>query len=46
MEQLRKRKYRIRNHRTLEVEQFKKGKYKQRNHKTLEEGAKKRKNHR
>jgi hypothetical protein len=43
MEQLRRRKYRFRNHRTSEVKQFMRRKYNQRYHKTLEEGVKKKK---
>jgi hypothetical protein len=46
MEQLRKRKYKLRNHKTLEVEQFRRRRYSQRYHMTLEEGIKKKKNQR
>jgi hypothetical protein len=45
VEQLRRKKYRFRNHRTSEVEQLKKRKYKQRKHRTLKKGVRKRKNH-
>jgi hypothetical protein len=43
MEQLRKRKYKLKNHRTLEVEQLRRRRYSQRYHKTLKEGVRKKK---
>jgi hypothetical protein len=43
MEQLRRRKYKLKNHRTLEVEQLRKRRYNQRYHRTLKEGVKKKK---
>jgi hypothetical protein len=43
MEQLRRRKYKLKNHRTLEVEQFRKRKYIRRYHRTLEERIMKKK---
>jgi hypothetical protein len=45
MEQLKRRKCRLRNHKTSKLEQFKRQKYRQRNHRTLEEGVRKKKNH-
>jgi hypothetical protein len=45
VEQLKRRKCKLRNHRTSEVEQLMRQKYIQRNHMTSEEGVKKRKNH-
>jgi hypothetical protein len=45
IEQLKRRKCRLKNHKTLETEQLSKGKYRQRDHKTSKEGARKRKNH-
>jgi hypothetical protein len=44
VEQFRRRKCRLENHKTLEEKQLRR-KYKQRNHKTPKEGARKRNNH-
>jgi len=44
--QLRRKKYRLRNHWTSEVEQFMKRRYSQRYDRTLEKGVKKKKNQR
>jgi hypothetical protein len=44
--QLKRRKYKLKNHKTSEVEQLKRRRYSQRYHKTLEEGVKKKKNQR
>jgi hypothetical protein len=41
--QLKRRKYKLKNHKTSEVEQLKRRRYSQRYHKTLEEGVKKKK---
>ncbi len=45
MEHLKRKKCKLKNHKTSKVEQSKRWRYKQKNHKTLEEGVKKRKNH-
>jgi hypothetical protein len=44
MGQLRRRKYRLKNHKTSKVEQFKRRRYIKRYHMTLEEGVRKKKN--
>jgi hypothetical protein len=46
MGQLRRRKHKLKIHRTSEVEQLKRRRYKQRYHRTLEEGVRKKKNQR
>ncbi len=46
VEQLRRKKYRLKNHKTSKVEQFKRRRYSQKYHRTLEEGIKKKKNQR
>jgi hypothetical protein len=46
MGQLRRSKYRLRNHRTSKVEQLRRRRYNHRYHKTLEEGVRKKKNQR
>jgi hypothetical protein len=45
MEQLMKRKYKLRNHKTSKVEKLRKRRCKDRNHRTLEVGVRRRKNH-
>ncbi len=46
MGQLRRKKYRLRNHKTLKAQQLKRRRYSQRYHKTLEEGVRKKNNQR
>jgi hypothetical protein len=43
MEQLRRKKYKLKNHKTTKMEQLRRKKYNQRCHMTLEEGIKKKK---
>jgi hypothetical protein len=45
MKQLKRRKCKLRNHRTSKEKQLMRRKYKQRNHNTSKEGVEKRKNH-
>jgi hypothetical protein len=44
MGQLRRRKFKLKNHRTSKVEEFGKRRYSHRYHKTLDEGVRKKKN--
>jgi hypothetical protein len=46
VEQLRRRKCRLKNHKTSEVEQLRRRRYNKKNHRTLDEGVKKKENHR
>jgi hypothetical protein len=44
MQQLKRRKYKLRNHRTSKVEQLRRKRYNQKYHMTLKEGVRKKKN--
>jgi hypothetical protein len=45
MEQFRRRKCKLRNHKTLKLEQLRRWRYRQKNHWTSNEGIRKRENH-